>query len=87
MSEPARRITAAQIIEKQLEVMGRSSTRSRTVTLIRNAKANTQIELVNSSDDMDDATSFQALAEATAAVYDWLCLRYPPTPDTTTSRS
>jgi hypothetical protein len=79
-AEPPRRLSLSAIVELLLQKSPRDHS---SVTLSRNAKGDTQIEVVvRTGDDAEVTTPAEALAEA-VRLYDSLREKYPPPAPTT----
>lgn len=72
--EPPRRMTLSQVVE---HLLTRSSSQSSSVTLTRNAKGETQIEVVVRTDHELGITTPDDAREAAETVYDALRSKYP----------
>jgi hypothetical protein len=70
---PAKRMTLSQVVE---HLLTRSSSQSSSVTLARNAKGETQIEVVVRTDAELDIRTPDDAAEVAERVYDRLRERY-----------
>lgn len=73
-SEPARRLTLSQIVEQLLQRGGAGGS---SVSLTRNAKGETQLEVVVRTGEHGDVQTIAEAEQAAQEVYDRLRLRYP----------
>ena len=69
-----KRMTLSQVVE---HLLNRGSSQSSSVSLTRNAKGETQIEVVVRTDDELDIRTPADAAEVAETVYDRLRTRYP----------
>jgi hypothetical protein len=76
MNDPERRITQGQIIRALLE---RGSSEHSSVTLSRNSKGETQIEVIVRTDDRGSITSPAEAEQVAREIYDRLQTTYPYT--------
>lgn len=72
MTEPTRRLTLSEIVQ---QLLARGTRDGSSVTLTRNAKGDTQIEVVVRTHE-DGAATPQDAATVARAVYDELCTAY-----------
>lgn len=68
-----KRMTLSQVVEALLQRGGGGST----VSLTRNAKGETQLEVVVRTSEQGDVTTIEEAEQAAQAVYDRLRIRYP----------
>jgi hypothetical protein len=68
------RMTLSQVVEKLLE---RGSSEHSSVTLSRNAKGNTQIEVVVRASENSSVTSVEEAEAVAVSIYERLAQRYP----------
>lgn len=73
-SEPPKRLTLSAIVEQLLQ---RGSSEHSAVTLSRNSKGETQIEVVVRTGDTGTVTTVEEAEAAAISVYDRLRGRYP----------
>ena len=73
-AEPARRLTLSQIVELLLQRGGAGGS---SVSLTRNAKGETQLEVVVRTGEHGDVQTIAQAEQAAQEVYDRLRLRYP----------
>lgn len=72
--ERAPRMTLSQVVEKLLE---RGGSEHSSVTLSRNAKGNTQIEVIVRTGENSSVTSVEEAEAVAISVYERLTVRYP----------
>jgi hypothetical protein len=72
--EPARRMTLSQVLEA---VLSRGAREHSSVTLTRNSKGDTQIEVVVRTGDSEDVLTIDAVANKATDLYNTLRARYP----------
>jgi hypothetical protein len=73
-TEPRKRMTLSEVVEA---LLSRNSPEHSSVTLIRNSKGETQIEVTVRSDAAGDVTTADQAAEKAVELYDTLRARYP----------
>lgn len=74
MSTPAQRITQGEIIR---ELLARGGAEHSSVTITRNAKGETQLEVVVRTGEGGNVTTPEQAEETAQAIYDRLRVRYP----------
>lgn len=72
-AEPARRLTLSQIVEQLLQ---RGSAEHSSITLARNAKGETQIEVIVRTDERGSVTTLEEAETAAVEIYDRLRAKY-----------
>lgn len=72
-----KRLTQNQLVERLLHALGRGGQDHSSFKLVRNAKADTQIEVIIRAEKSDPQSITEA-RELCEAEYDHLCRRYPP---------
>jgi hypothetical protein len=70
-----KRMTLSDVVERLLTRGGQGSASS--VTLTRNAKGQTQIEVVVRAGETEEFATAQEAKEAAEGMYDALCAKYP----------
>ena len=69
-----KRVTLSEIVER---LLARSTSDRTSVSLSRNAKGETQIEVVVRTTEDGDVTTADQAAEKALELYDRFCMRYP----------
>lgn len=72
-AEPSRRLTLSQIVEQLLQ---RGSAEHSSITLARNAKGETQIEVIVRTDERGSITTLEDAETAAVQIYDRLRTKY-----------
>lgn len=74
---PRRRITQAEIMEQLIGALSRSGQDHSSVRLSRNARGDTQIEVVVRTGDTPEVQTAADCSERARQIYDHLCGLYP----------
>jgi len=75
--DKAKRLSLSEILAAHLAAMNRSSSEHSSVRLARNARGDTQVEVVVRTGDSPDVSTVDECAAKAADVYDRLRLIYP----------